>query len=133
MLEQVLQNLHNWFDVYREFGEFTIADGSISLPFLKAGQYFRIIGSVFNDGVYQYPVATLTDETFDGAVWALAIPQGVIALADEISEYAASNVPTGYTSESFGEYSYQRATNSSGGIATWEDVFRSRLNQWRKI
>lgn len=133
MLEQVLQNLHNWFDVYREFGEFTIASGNISLPFLKTGQYFRIIGSVFNDGVYQYPVDSLTDETFDGAVWALAIPQSVITLADEISDYAASNALTGYTSESFGEYSYQRATDGNGGVATWEDVFRSRLNQWRKI
>ena len=65
MMESVLSHLHNWFvapDGIHE-GTFTITDGSIDLSdFLQDGQYFRICGSVFNDGVYAYAAETLTDE-----------------------------------------------------------------------
>ena len=57
MLEQILMHLNNWFlvpDGVRE-DTYTIEDGSIVLPFLIEGQYFRVIGSVFNDGLHQYP------------------------------------------------------------------------------
>ena len=52
MLEQVLMNIRNWFTVDGGIysGTFTIKDGGIALPFLANGQYFRICGSVFNDG-----------------------------------------------------------------------------------
>ena len=75
MLEQVLQHLNNWFLVPDgiDTGEFIVQDGGITLPFLQTGQYFRVVGSVFNDGLHQYPAEDMTDETFDGAVWALAI------------------------------------------------------------
>ena len=76
MLEQVLMHLKNWFLVPGGIheGTYTIEDGGITLPFLENGQYFRICGSVFNDGLHQYPVSDLKAETFDGAVWALAVP-----------------------------------------------------------
>lgn len=66
MLEQVLRHLNNWFlvDIYE--GEFTVENGSIALPFLLTNQYFRICGSVFNDGLHQYPATDLTDETLPG-------------------------------------------------------------------
>ena len=87
MLEQVLRHLNNWFLVPDGIhsGEFTVQDGSITLPFLQTGQYFRVMGSVFNDGLHQYPEQDMTDETFDGAVWALSVPKSVISLADEIT------------------------------------------------
>lgn len=53
-------------------------DGGITLPFLQEGQYFRVVGSVFNDGLYQYPTKDMIDEIFDGAVWALAVPKAVL-------------------------------------------------------
>ena len=70
MLEQVLMNIRNWFTVDGGIhsGTFTIKDGGIALPFLANGQYFRIIGSVFNDGLHQYPAADLVDEEFSGAI-----------------------------------------------------------------
>lgn len=139
MLEQLLRHLKNYFVAEMYFDVYKIEKGSITLPFLFEGQYFRIIGSVFNDGIYQYPVSTLTDEEFDGAIWALAIPPEVISLADEIKNWQekygeSANSP--YQSESFGGYSYTaKSNNSMGGNKsfTWKDAFASRLNDWRKL
>ena len=139
MLEQVLMHLKNWFLVPGGIheGTYTIEDGGITLPFLANGQYFRICGSVFNDGLHQYPASDLKAETFDGAVWALAVPQAVIELASEIEAWQKKNGDASvspYQSESFGGYSYSKATdNASGGAVTWQSAFRSRLNAWRKL
>lgn len=133
MLETLLMHLHNWFVVGIHSGDYSIKDGSVALPFLVDGQYFRVFGSLFNDGLHKYPATDLIDEDFNGAVWALAVPPAVVSLADEISTWSAKNEPSAYTSESFGGYSYSKATNANGQPMGWEDVFKSRLNQWRKI
>lgn len=136
MLEQILDHLHNYFIVKGgvHTGTFTVADGSIDLDFLQPGQYFKIVGSVFNDGVHQYPDTDLINETFSGEVWAMAVPPAVIALAAEIGEWVGNHPNDGYLSESFGGYSYSLGTNSRGSApAGWEDVFRGRLNVWRKV
>ena len=139
MLEQVLMHLKNWFLVPGGVhdGTYTIEDGGITLPFLANGQYFRICGSVFNDGLHQYPAGDLKTETFDGAVWALAVPQAVIDLASEIEAWETKNGEAAsgiYQSESFGGYSYSKATDSAtGGALTWQSAFRSRMNAWRKL
>ena len=139
MLEQVLMNIRNWFTVDGGIysGTFTIKDGGITLPFLADGQYFRICGSVFNDGLHQYPATDLVDEEFSGAIWALAIPPAVVDLADEIGAWQEKNGEASaspYQSESFGGYSYSKATDSaSGGSVTWQSAFRSRLNAYRKL
>ena len=139
MLEQVLMHLKNWFLVPGGIheGTYTIEDGGITLPFLANGQYFRICGSVFNDGLHQYPASDLKAETFDGSVWALAVPQAVIDLATEIESWQTKNGDASvspYQSESFGGYSYSKATDSAtGGAVTWQSAFRSRLNAWRKL
>lgn len=107
MLEQVLRHLNNWFLVEIREGTFTVENGSIALPFLLTNQYFRICGSVFNDGLHQYPVTDLTDETFTGTVWVLAVPKAVLVLAEDIAAWEEKNgeaVLSPYTSESFGGY-----------------------------
>ena len=141
MLTEMCQYLKNWFDrdMPKFYGKFAIVDGSIDLSAygIKEGQYFRIVGSVFNDGVHQYPASGLADEVFEGSVWAMAVPPAVIALADEIEAWNSSNaevLKSPYTSESFGGYSYTKASGSNGdGSITWKDVFKSRLDLWRKI
>lgn len=141
MLEALLMHLNNWFLMPGEIygGPFRIEGGSITLPFLQNGQYFRICGSVFNDGLYQYPAEGLTDEAFDGTIWCLAIPKAVIAISDEIADWQAKNgaaAASPFQSESFGGYSYAKSasvSNTSGGISSWQDAFRGRLDQWRKI
>lgn len=140
MLEQVLAYLHNYFIDSIISGEFVIEDGSIDLgDALQDGQYFRICDSTFNDGVYQYPTSDLVDETFQGAVWAMAVPPSVIALSTEIEDWVGKNkdvLDSPYQSESFGGYSYSKAVSASGagsGAYGWKDAFGSRLNRWRKI
>ena len=139
MLEQVLMNIRNWFPVEGGIysGTFTIKDGGITLPFLADGQYFRICGSVFNDGLHQYNVLDLVDETFNGTIWALAIPKAVIELADEIQKWQKKNGDASvspYQSESFGGYQYSKATDAeTGGAVTWQSAFKQQLSAWRKI
>ena len=138
ILTEICAELRNYFEVPngRHFGKFEISGGSIApLDFLQEGQYFRIIGSVFNDGVHQYHAADLTDETFHGAVWAMAVPPALIELATEIEEYNNSDAgkASPYTSESFGGYAYTKATDASGAPIGWKKAFASRLNQWRKL
>ena len=143
MLETVLMYLNNWFLVNRHNGTYTVEGGRITLPFLLNGQYFRIVGSVLNDGVYQYAGGTaldetgteifLSDETFTGSVWALAIPKSLISTVKEIAAWTEKNGEGGpYTSESFGGYSYTRATNAQGAAVGWRDVFAARLLPWKK-
>lgn len=138
MLAQVLRHLKNWFrlpgGIYE--GTYTIQGGAIVLPFLERGQYFRICESRFNDGLYQYGDATnMIDETFDGVIWALAVPQEVVELAKEIALWQEKNGAVSaspYASESFGGYSYTRAVTATGGAVGWQEAFRSRLDPWRK-
>jgi hypothetical protein len=136
MLEQVLLYLNNWFEVAEYSGEFSVEDGSITLPFLVPGQYFRIIGSVFNDGVHQYSASDLTDETFTGTVWALAVPPAVVSLTEEMSTWQEKNGEKAdgpYQSESFAGYTYTKASNGKGGTVTVWDAFKTRLAAWRKL
>ena len=134
MMTELLQHLRNWFlapDGVHD-GTYTVEDGSIDLPFLLPGQYYRVIGSVFNDGVHQSG-DTLTDETFTGSVWALAIPKAVLDLAEEITAWQEKNGDAAaglYTSESFGGYSYAK---KGDGDTSWQAAFRGRLNNWRKV
>ena len=135
MLSQICAYLRNYFceDKDKHFKVFTISSGSIEpLDFLKDGQYFRIIGSTFNDGIYQYPCYELTDEEFDGAVWALKIPPRFLELVEEIKKFDAENEINGFQSESFGGYSYSKAT-VNGKPMTWKTAFANQLNHWRKI
>jgi hypothetical protein len=138
MLEQVLRHLNNWFLVGIHEGTFTVENGSIALPFLLTNQYFRICGSVFNDGLHQYPATDLTDETFTGTVWVLAVPKAVVVLAEDIAAWEEKNgeaVASPYQSESFGGYSYTKRSvgSDSGALNGWQDAFRGRLNDWRKL
>lgn len=141
MLEQVLNFIHNFFvkEVYR--GKFAIVDGELQVDFLQTNQYCKIVGSVFNDKVHKYSSGGLTDEIFEGEVWAMAVPPSLIALIPEIEAWVAKYedaVNTPYQSESFGGYSYSRATGvgkdgSAKSSYGWRDVFGAQLNQWRKL
>ena len=87
MISEICAELRNYFlrdyvnpEHYIHYGSFVIADGEMqSLPFLKVGQFYRIVGSTFNDGVHKYGATprsvedseTLTDEEFEGAICSL--------------------------------------------------------------
>lgn len=155
MIESICQELNNWFDrdQPKYFGNFMLSGSTITddfgntVTFLE-GQYFRIVGSVLNDGVYQYsstPTYTFESEAFaNGAIWAMAVPHTVVSLAAEIEDWMTkyagvdSQAMSPYNSESFGGYSYSKSGGGSGsgssdGGASWQGVFANRLKPWRKI
>ena len=135
MLEAVLTHLHNWFPAKngKHAGAFVIASGALSPDIgLMPGQYYRIRGSTFNDGLHYVGESALTDEAFVGEVWALAIPRAVQELAGEVAAWVEKNPETDKVSESFGGYSYSRAQNASGGVGGWQAAFSGRLNAWRR-
>lgn len=140
MLEELLQHLNNWFPLSDGIhnGAYTIEDGSIALPFLQDGQYFRIIGSVFNDGLHRYGpgMVDLDDETFTGTIWALAIPKAVIAIADEAAQRIKEQekaIYGPYTTESFGGYSYSKGSSGDGVDAFLRANFGARLSPYRRL
>lgn len=140
MLTDLCQELKNWFQSEILYGTFTITDGEILSDKPQVGQYIRICGSTFNDGVYQYGSHGLTDETFTGSVWLMCVPQAVVDLSERMTEWmnkyggADSAALSPFVSESFGGYSYSKgATGDGGSTASWRSVFASELNRWRKI
>lgn len=141
MLEQILNYIHNYFEKSITKDHFSISNGELVLPFIKEGQYFRIVGSIFNDGIYKYPASFDADEDFEGEIWAMAVPPTVIALSLEIEEWVSKYsdvVNSPYQSESFGGYSYTKKSSGGGSNnnydpGDWKSVFGSRLNHWRKI
>ena len=139
MITEILQYLRNWFCKSKYYGDFIISGGNIVGDDLQLtdGQYFRIIGSALNDGVYQYPATTLQSETFSGSVWGLVIPPAILALVDEISNWQtkyAGSASSPYQSESYSRGSYSRTYASAGEKAvTWQAVFADRLAPWRKL
>lgn len=139
MLTEICQEIRNWFKQSSYRGKFVIRDGAINLngTGLKDGQYIRIIGSTFNDGVWQYPTQTLQDEVFEGVVWGLRIPPAFLSLVQQIEEwqgqYGGVDALSPYNSESFGGYSYSKSTGANGEATTWKNAFARQLNLWRKI
>jgi hypothetical protein len=142
ILTEICEYLNNYFWEKKISGNFTISDGAIEAIGLKDGQYFRIIGSTFNDGVHIYPATDLTDEEFEGSVWAMAVPATVIAIASDIKDWqtlyggADSSAMSPFNSESFSGYSYSKSGSgnaNSGSNTTWQDVFGGRLNKYRKL
>lgn len=137
MLFSVLTHLRNFFPKEHIRGKFTVEEGALALP-LKDGVYFLISSadtdSVLNVGVHKYP-AELQDETFEGVITVMAIPPAVVELADDIKAYNekyADIIANPFTSESFNNYSYSKATGNGSGVK-WQEVFKERLDTWRKI
>ena len=124
---------------------------------LKPGQRFMIMNSDLNDGIYTWhqtqngyavynddntTAAALEAETFDGVIIAMAPPKDFFDLVSEIGDWQTAygaKALSPYQSENvIGVYSYTKANgggdgNGNGsGSPTWESVFASRLNPYRK-
>lgn len=53
-IEALCAETHNYHETDKVIGDYTIENGNIVLPFLAENQFFRVVGSKFNDGVYIY-------------------------------------------------------------------------------
>ncbi len=142
LMDEVCAETNNFFISHNYRGAFEIKNGIISpSDFIKNGQYFKISGSTFNDGIYQSsfgvisPDDVVRDEKFIGNVWAMNVPPAFIALLSDIKKWTETEEPqkNAYVSESFSEYSYTKATGANGAPLTWKDVFSERLKRYRKV
>ena len=152
-MTELCSRIRNYFladysntDKYIFHGTYTVAGGQMqALSFLVPGQYYRVIGSVFNDGVWQYQptgeAPAMTDETFTGTIWAMSVPPAFLALAAEIEEWTVANADalnSPYQSESFGGYSYSKVSGGGAGGSgsagwSWENQFAARLAPYRRL
>lgn len=124
-------------------GTFTITSGTAPLDTLLPNQYFRIIGSVLNDGVWQNTADDLSKlrlEIFKGEIWSMSVPRDFEQLCDDISAWRAVNEAatspnmSPFQSESFGGYSYSKGGGgSASGAVSWQSQFSGRLNTYRRI
>ena len=140
MLEEVLRYINNRFERGRVDGAFSIQGGALEIDGALDGQYVWLEGSALNDGLHLYPLQGLSDEEFDGSAVLLAVPRQVVAIAEEAEEWCAEHADAiggPYASESFGGYSYTKATGGASGnetpAAAWQLQFGARLRPWRKL
>lgn len=148
MLTEICAWLKNYFcqEEDKIIGNFSIVNGAVTPPVdLQAGQYYRIVGSVFNDGVHSFYDELKDENEFHGAVWKMRVPQKVLDLAEEIASWEdkyggvdGTNLSP-YMSESFGGYSYSKGyrggsdSGSGNGGTSWQDAFRTRLMPYMRI
>lgn len=106
------------------------------------GDKIIVVGSS-HDGVYEFSeggidlsvTPVIESGVLSGGFGRMFVPPTVFALLDEINEWCVTNADmrfSPYTSESFGGYSYSKASGS-GDNGSWQGAFASRLNRWRKI
>lgn len=130
-LENILAYCHNWFcsaeRIYRD--TFTVADGVLlgAETYLRDGQYYRVVGSVFNDGLHLYRntesgSADSGDQPDDGGTDANAFAEsgaggGLDGLVDETFSGSvwALAVPPGVVA-------------LAGEIKTWQDRYGDMLS-----
>lgn len=144
MLTEICAEIKNYFCTIDDIliGDYSIENGAIvpSIDFSE-NQYFRIVGSIFNDGVHKNGDALIDEATFHGSVWKMRVPQDIITLADEIADWQVKNadvIASPYVSESFGGYTYTKASgygnqNSMGTDWRSQASFAARLKPYRRI
>ena len=147
MLTEICAEIRNYFSLEedRTLGDFAVVNGAIAPSVsLDDNQYYRIVGSVFNDGVHKKGEQLIDEDVFHGAVWKMRVPKTVLDLSTEIAAWQAENGSSQsanmspFTSESFGGYSYSKGSGGSAGsgagasAVTWQTMFAKRLNPYRK-
>lgn len=148
MIGEICAEIKNYFVLEGDIhvGDWEISNGQISPSLDFPTEYIRIVGSRLNDGVYKVSeLATkLNNETFHGGIWIMSPPAAFLALVNEIKEWQEVNGGVNstnmspYTSESFGGYSYSKASGGNtdtGGTAvpTWQAQYANRLKIYRRI
>ena len=142
-MERILKYLNNYFYSFGKRGEFEANRNVLNVKDgFYLGQYIKVCGSNFNDGVYRI-VGTedsgicldraLNKETFNGVIFGLKVPKNLQELNFKIESYIESNSNNNFVSESFGDYSYTRTTGRNGGLLTWQEAFREELKPYRKM
>ena len=143
MLTDICAYLHNYFDYERHYGDISIIGGVIFCNGeqiqLAEGQYFALFRNKIPLGVFSEVPA---DKTFEGAVWLMDVPDAILNADKWATDWMKANggvdsaTNSAFQSESFGGYSYNKGTNSSGkgGMSVFDNAqFNRMLNPYRKL
>lgn len=147
MIDEICAEIKNYFcpESDRHIDDWTISDGVLSPSLDFPTDYIRIVGSRLNDGVHKVSEMNLVDEEWHGGVWIMSPPSDFLALVTEIEAWqntyggADSVLMSPYQSESFGGYSYSKASGNTGAtggtsvVPTWKSIYASRLSRWRRV
>ena len=131
---------NNYFVKEKVSGTFELNPNVAPISLIE-NQYFRIVGSVMNDGVYRNDaesLATLVAEEFTGEIWSMAVPRDFLTLCEEIEAFNSkmneiASKDNGFTSENFDGYSYSRASSLSPAQQSEWDNLNKRLNTYRRV
>ena len=154
MMTSLCREVRNYFvrsEGDKISGRFTVSGGAVTCTdradfAVAGGQYYRIVGSLYNDGVWQNGAESssgMSDEIFTGQVWLMAPPRDFCDLADEIEKWIerfGDAALSPYASESFGGYSYTlRGTSRRNESArdnedaSWQTAVKRQLSAYRRI
>lgn len=115
-MNEIMRKCNNYFYSFKERGKYTIANNTITVRGkYRAGNYIRIMGSMFNDGIYEVVgflngVVSVADELFNeevelGTICSLVPPQDFKDIVARIVEAKREYKPKEYTSQSVEGYS----------------------------
>ena len=128
----VMRHVNNYFEREAMHADFVAGDDGHVTPRPDA-PYIAVYGSKHHDGVYKTGTMPIGEhEAFTGIVWGLYPPKDFIELCEEIAVYCAKNPVSGMLSESFGAYTYTRASGKNGPL-TWQEAFADRLRPYRRM
>lgn len=135
-----MRRCRNFFEYGYRDKTIRITDGKLEPDStLAAGMWIGIQGARNFDGVWKLgqglqllEAPHSPDEEFDGRIWYLAPPADFVDLCEKIETFREKAPVTGYTSESFGEYSYTRASGQAGAV-TWQEAFSADLVPFRRM
>lgn len=133
----VMRQVRNHFEREPVEGVFTITGNGLS-PAPDA-PWVAIRGSKYHDGVYELAGGYLQgaegdlDEEFDGLVYPLHPPRDFLRLCEDIAKYDEQTPVGALQSESFGAYSYTRASGAAGGVMGWQEAFSAQLAPYRRM
>lgn len=139
---RVMRECRNFFETGYLKTTFTISGGAIAPAALfRPGTYIAVEDSMFHNGVFRVGEGGMLeglptgvfDETFTGRVYFLNPPSGFLSLCEEIAQFIEKTPKGAYQSESFGAYSYTRASGKNGGVQTWQERFEKDLAEYRRM
>lgn len=140
-LTRICARLKNHFLRDKHEGTFELVGGTAPLDSLLDGQYFVIVNSVLNDGVFQNApesLAKIRPETFTGRIWSMAVPVDFEELVADIDGFNAKVrelglTDKGYASEAWGGYSYSLSSGAPAYMQEWASRINTGLSMYRKI
>lgn len=140
-LSRICARLKNHFLRDKYEGTFTLVSGIAPLDNLLDGQYFVIVNSNLNNGVFQNTaesLAKIQPETFTGRIWTMSVPVDFLELVEDIDQLNAKIeelglLDKGYASETFGGYTYSLQSGAPAYMQEWLNRINSGMSMYQKM